>query len=337
MLLFGGCVMETSVCQCEKVDTNFITVLRLLCCIQVFLIHYFVRIGLRDYVGIFCGAVPCFLYMSAFLYGINKQKLDGVGFFKKRWLSLSSTYYPFLLFAFLYILIWFSLTDQYIDLKSMILGMVCSIFFLPDVKTIPECGHLWFIQTLVVCYVVLWTCKKNKFIKKIFESHYWIMLVVVLLLLSSFLYRGPITVYVCCYLWMFYNTDKMKNYVKEKCDNWIVTLVHVAVLLICYSLYLLVDVNAFSQWVYFRYWLASIIGIETIVLFMMIFKLQKIRRLNNIIMFGASISMEIYLVHHLFVFYYPLYLSLPLTVGLTIVLKKVGLRFRNFFNREKGT
>ena len=321
--------------DCEHTDTNFITALRFLCCIQIFLIHYFVRIDLRDYMWVFVGAVPCFLYMSAFLYGVNKCKLDNNLFFKRRWISISSTYYPFLLFAFLYIFFLFSETDKIVDLKNLFFGLVCSLLFLPDVKTLPFCGHLWFIQTLVACYIVLWFCSKWKVMRRLFESLSLTMLFVIVLLLMSLVYRGRFPVYVFCYLWMFYNAEKIQNYVICNVKKIKHILLHAAILAGGYLLFFLGESVNIYNWVYYRYWISSIIGIETIVLFMMLFKFFQIHKLNFIVFFGASISMEIYLVHHLFVFDYPLYYSLPLTIFLSVILKLIREKYKYIWSSQK--
>lgn len=89
------------------------------------------------------------------------------------------------------------------------------------------------------------------------------------------------------------------------------------------------------NWVYYRYWISSIIGIETIVLFMMLFKIFQINKLNFIVVFGASISMEIYLVHHLFVYDYPLYYSLPFTIFLSVLLMLIGKKYRCIWSSQK--
>lgn len=298
----------------EHTSTNFITALRFLCCIQIFLMHYFVRIDLRDYMWVFIGAVPCFLYMSAFLYGVNKSKLENKFFFKRRWVSISSTYYPFLLFAFLYNVFLFYESDKIVDCKNLFTGLGCSFLFLPDVKTLPSCGHLWFIQTLVACYIVLWFCSRLKLTKRLFESLSLTMLVIIVVLLMSLVCRYRFPVYVCCYLWMFYNAEKIQNYAINSVKKKKHILLHIAILVVCYLWVFAGESMSIYNWDYYRYWISSIIGIEAIVLFIMLFKVFQIIKLNFIVVFGASISMEIYLVHHLFIFDYPLYYSLPLTI-----------------------
>jgi hypothetical protein len=72
--------------------------------IQIFLIHYFAGHGLRDYIWIFIVAVPCFLLVSAFLYGLRRNDEIPLGkdFLFNRFKMLAIVYYPFIISVFLY-------------------------------------------------------------------------------------------------------------------------------------------------------------------------------------------------------------------------------------------
>ena len=119
---------------------NSVSLLRIFCCLQVFFLHYFARIHLREYMWIFFGAVPCFLLISAYLCGL-KYGSSGMdkSFLIKRYKSLSSYYYPFVLGAFVF----FSILnpDQIVHyLPSAVLNL-CYITTLTE--PLPQCCLLY--------------------------------------------------------------------------------------------------------------------------------------------------------------------------------------------------
>lgn len=81
-----------------------ITILRVFSLLQIFFWHYFAGIGLRDYIWVFYIAVPVFLLVSAYLYGLkhNENTVLGVDFLITRFKSMALVYYPFVLSVFFY-------------------------------------------------------------------------------------------------------------------------------------------------------------------------------------------------------------------------------------------
>lgn len=92
-------------------------------------------------------------------------------------------------------------------------------------------------------------------------------------------------------------------------------------IVLCYSLLSIDYARLFHLGIYFRYVHTCILAILTIILFLRVFKDIKS---TPFITYSASITMEVYLVHHLFVYDYPLYISLPVTIIFSIILHKVG-------------
>jgi hypothetical protein len=79
------------------------------------------------------------------------------------------------------------------------ISFVGELLFLPDfVKPLPLCGHLWFMQSLM-----LWLVRKlNKLIKisKLFINPKISTLLFVIVIMCGFVYRGVELIYVFSYL-----------------------------------------------------------------------------------------------------------------------------------------
>lgn len=113
---------------------------------------------MRDYMWTCSGAVPCFLLISAYIYGERPEskKCFDYKWMKKRWMSLSCVYYPFVTAVFLFYLFG---SEQPLELS---VEYLLSLVYLPVVwHPLPECGHLWFLTTLVVCYLMLYMLHKK--------------------------------------------------------------------------------------------------------------------------------------------------------------------------------
>lgn len=296
---------------------NSVSLLRIFCCLQVFFLHYFARIHLREYMWIFFGAVPCFLLISAYLCGL-KYGSGGMdkSFLIKRYKSLSSYYYPFVLGAFVF----FSILnpDQILHyLPSAVLNL-CYITTLTD--PLPQCGHLWFMQTLAICYLGIYFLNNN-FFRKLFTKGAYIAILFFICCCVGFIYRGPIIWYLFFYLLLFFNAKRIQTFIftpPHFSKNYIFLIGSIA---LCYSLLSIDYARLFHLGIYFRYVHTCILAILTIILFLRLFKDIKS---TPFITYSASITMEIYLVHHLFVFDKPLYISLPVTIILSIILHTIG-------------
>jgi fucose 4-O-acetylase-like acetyltransferase len=112
-------------------------------------------------------AVPTFLLVSAFLYGLrrNDEMPLQKNFILKRFKTLAVVYYPFIISVFLY----YAITDTD-NIGKYGISLAGELLFLCNfVEPLPLCGHLWFMQTLILCYLTLYATKINyKFISKLF-------------------------------------------------------------------------------------------------------------------------------------------------------------------------
>lgn len=188
---------------------NSVSLLRIFCCLQVFFLHYFVRIQLLDYRWIFFGAVPCFLLISAYLCGLKYSSGDmDKSFLIKRYKSLSSYYYPFVLGTFVF----FSILnpDQIFHYLPSAALNLCYITTLTE--PLPQCGHLWFMQTLVICYLGIYFLNNN-FFRKLFTKGACIAILFFICCCVGFIYRGAITWYLFFYLLLFFNAKRIQTFI----------------------------------------------------------------------------------------------------------------------------
>ena len=99
-----------------------------------------------------------FLFISGFLYG--KKDISNVTvFYKKRLVRILVPYYIML---GVIILVNLLLGDS-ITAKELISSILCLQWY---GKTVPNCGHLWYISCILFCYLITpilqWICEQNE-------------------------------------------------------------------------------------------------------------------------------------------------------------------------------
>ncbi len=287
-----------------------ISALRVFCLIQVFLILYFAGIGLRNYTWIFNVAVPAFLLVSAFLYGLKRtdETVFGWDFLLKRFKAIAVIYYPFIISVFVY----YAITDS-ANLSKYFISLIGEMLFLTNyVDPLPYCGHLWFMQVLVMCYVALFVASRSRFISRFFKSYSLSVLLFVFVVLAGFIYRGASLVYLFFYLLVYFNAQKIANYSTKYSILYLVLILLSGYFLMTYKY-----IELFKIGIYLNYILTCIMAIITIKIFTQTFSQTKNR---YIVSWLSGISMEFYLIHHLYVYDNPLYISLFATISLSILL-----------------
>lgn len=295
-----------------------ISILRVFCLIQVFLLHYFMRIGLRNEIWIFQVAVPAFLLVSSFLYGLKRNNRDEfqLDFLAKRFKTIASSYYPFIIVIFTY----YAISD-FLNIKIYTISLIGELLFLCNiVNPLPHCGHLWFFQSLVSCYIVLFFTTKIKMVESWFTTKTKILTMLIIIFFMGFIYRGAIMIYLFFYLFTFYNAKKIAtaNY------NILVLLV---LLILGYVLLFFKYEELFKIGIYLKYIQTCSMAIISILLFFKVFS-----RTKNIefVTWLSSISMEFYLIHHIFVFDFPIYFSLSITFLFSIILHYFAQKINSF-------
>lgn len=288
---------------------NSIIFLRFACSWSVFFLHWFAKMEWRNYIWIWSFAVPCFLYMSSFIYG-NRYNEGSTKHFsiRNRFKSLVKVYYPFITFVFL----WYLLTDfsNCIQYTRTYIGYL--LFATDVVKDFPNCGHLWFMQTLIICYVVLFFLLQNPQLLKKLQNNTVQIVLFICLLLIGIVYKGPISVFLYFYILVFIYAPKIFEYGKRT-KLW-------KQLIIIFSLFFMLSIhyeNIFRYGIFLNYIHRSFLAISLIAITIRVFENKN---LPSIITYLSDISMEVYLFHHLFVFSLPLYCSLTITLFLSVIL-----------------
>lgn len=298
-----------------------ITLLRVFCVLQVFFLHYFARIGLKNYIWIFQIAVPVFLLVSAYLYGqkIRENEKLTFTFLLKRYKVLSVVYYPFIVGVFIF----YSITD-FENFYSYLKSAFFELLYLTNFSTpLPNCGHLWFMQLLIFSYIALFIATNIPFVRKIFINDVLSSIMLLIIILCGFIYRGGELIYIFFYLWTFFNAKRISEWNKK--DNLIYLFL---ILILGYIMLSLQYRNLFKMGIYYEYIQVSIMAIITIMIFIKIFNKN---HKSNVILLFSTISMEFYLLHHLFVFDFPIYISFPITIILSVFLLQISKSIKQIF------
>jgi len=259
----------------------------------------------RHNVWIFKDAVPAFIFMSAYLYGIRGFNDGGIKFLKKRWVAISSTYYPYLIF----VVITFYILGN--PLSDLLISSGLGFFYLPVVRPLPYSYHLWFIQSMALCYLFISIVGRNSKNAEIIRRWHITVLLIIIMFLIGFIYRGQDVVYITLYILVYCHANHI--YILSK-KHAILLIVLLTIFYWCLSL------NYESEFYYAVYLYKineCIVGLLVLMLFIHYF--EKVY-LPSILEYISYITMEIYLVHHLFVWDWPLYVSIPLTIISAIIL-----------------
>lgn len=126
--------------------------------IGIILCHCCYGVSGMSFLGHFLGGTfnVVFLTLSAFLLGFaweRKQcKAYDIHFLKHRIIKLTYTYYPFLIFMFIFL----TFTEYNVNMKDWLMH----ILYLPWFDKLPGFGHLWFITLIVLCYITVYLLSK---------------------------------------------------------------------------------------------------------------------------------------------------------------------------------
>ena len=281
-------------------------------------LHYCKRLGYEDLNWYFQLAVPCFLFVSAYLYGLRPKdtcNFDGK-FLLNRWKTLSYVYYPFLFCVFVYDLI--SIENyglSYIDLVKKLL--VCLLYQTNYGYYLPDCGHLWFLQRLMECYIVLFVLNKLGKIRSLLQTKVLPnIILVILVLISGLIYRGLGPVHFLFYVLVFIHANKI-----GKLANKMKMYLYILLGGLGYIGIILDYKESFHYGIYLWYFNICLLGFSLLCFFIKYFSQD---RIPSIVKYGAGISMEFYLCHALFVYKFPLAISFSLSVFAAMLLKKIS-------------
>ena len=295
--------------------------LRILCAIQVYGIHYFCGHGLRVHIWLFTLAVPTFLLMSAYLYGIryNKETRLGTGFLWKRFVSISCMTYPLLAIVFVC-----SVIKQSENITQYAISLLAELTYLHDFigPHLPEMGHLWYLQSLLLCYIALTICTRVRFIRRLFTTPWTIIMLFAVVLGFGLIYRGSILPYIYFYLLVFYNAKLIK---KLYSNRKVTIVVSILLLLIHFAVVSTNYLNSFHYAIYLWFVQSLLFSILLIGIFQ---NISCILPKTRMVSYCASLTMAFYLVQQFFAFHWGFCLGFIMTIICSIGLDYLGRKIK---------
>lgn len=314
---------QNSISFTATTRSSSLSLLRIFCALQVYFIHYFAGHGMRSEAWIFNLAVPTFLLMSAYLYGLRRKE-DGVlrvDFLKKRFISLSSILYPFVLIVFI---VFTFLNPE--NMGQYAISLIVNLLYSCNIyEPLPHCGHLWFMQSLAMCYLAMYLCSKNRLCEKM-RMNTWggVIVILIISLVCGYVYRGNYLPYIVSYVLVYYNAKAIRTFMQQRSFLFCISLliVHYIVSATHYN-------EIFHYGIYLYYFETCLFSLVGIALFEKLFSNMKY---NKIIDYMAAITMEFYLCHHFFAYDYSILQGLAITVALAILLHFAAVRVKVWMN-----
>lgn len=281
--------------------------------------------------------VQMFLFLSGYLYG-KKDDIDTIFFFKKNFSKLLVDYYVFVIIML--IIIHFS-TLLNID-KATIIALITLT------GTPPGLGHLWFIPTILFCYLltpilhsIITVIDKHSTKKRFIESLLFLLLVheITIRFLSYF---NP-TLLNCYILGMIYSRIERRS----KTD---ISLFYLIIIGLCiFMIPIQFKIDYWSHNILTGYFAANysyfcgyghvFLGITIIFFIRAIYNKVSILTISHPILdWSDKYSYDVYLTHHIFIqsafgcveFIDNRFIALPLAVLLTIIASLALYYISNF-------
>lgn len=286
--------------------------------------------------------VQMFLFISGFLYGT--KRIDTVIFYKKAFSKILVDYYVFI-FAMLIVIGVSPLLD---------IGFEGTFRLLTFSGTVPGLGHLWFVPTILFCYLLtpilselLNTLDKRSDIRFWAEA---ILLVIIIHINIFVLFKSFNAAWINCFVFgMFYSRINERNKINKKVFNWII----VALCLLILPVQFRIDywphrdlpklmATLYGQFTDYGH---VFLGIAVVILIRFVFKiLEKQIKTDNhpFLNWTDRYSYDVYLVHHVFVqsafacveFFSNRLVALPLAIMLTIIFSVILNYTSNYLRKS---
>lgn len=236
--------------------------------------------------------VQIFLCISGFLYG--QKNIDNViDFYNKRLKKILIPYYlvfiPFGIIEFIF-------TRDVFSIKDFVMGLsLCS--------TIKGAGHLWFIPTILMCYLI--TPLLQGYRNKCVEGKRTIVIFTLLgVIITSVLIQGFTTfnpAWICCYLIGYaLGMNEKGKYISEKVLMIIAGIIAVA----GNGLQIYCDYIANIDFTGFRiikHYNHVMLGVFIFLLLKVMFEKMNLNQLGKLLKLSDTYSFEVYLVHQLLI------------------------------------
>ena len=236
--------------------------------------------------------VQIFLCISGFLYG--QKSIDNVtDFYNKRFKKILIPYYlvfiPFGIIEFIFARDAFSIKDYAMGL------VLCS--------TIKGAGHLWFIPTILMCYLI--TPLLQGYRNKCVEGKRTIVVFTVLaVIITSVLVRGFTTfnpAWICCYVIGYaLGMNEKGKYISEKVLMVIAGIIAVAGNTVQIYCDYIVNID-FAGFGIIKNYNHVMLGVFIFLLFKAAFEKVNLNRIGKLLKLSDAYSFEVYLVHQLLI------------------------------------
>ena len=272
----------------------------------------------------FVPAVPSFFLLSALLYGYRTKVLDD-SFLIDKWKGLSVSYYGVLIVVFISCLI----VGEYSCL-GLFRGFISDILYIGGVPIIgrhlPETGHCWFLTSLFLCYIALYLSdrhyKRSK--NRVGDKYKCLIFIFLAEAIDVLCFQIHFLVHIAIYISFYIYIKFRNNYAGTNILTvWLLSSIFVLIYLIATNSSLLLCKPYYGTLVGYSIAIPAILLAE---------KFYYIFKANKIISWICVLSMEIYLVHHYFVFDRPIYICLPVTILLSVLLHFTSSKFKQLIN-----
>lgn len=268
--------------------------IRTIAIIGILVCHFLYNWDYSSQIGRFLGCTfnVVFLCMSGLLLGISwhKQKKPNYGraFLHRRFTRLMTSYYPFVVIMCLFLMF-------VADFPLRIFDLCMHLAFLPWFDKLPGFEHLWFLTMIVLCYVAAMVTSRIKHISLWFE--------VLLLFAASFVHwtalkyglPGQMFSYLAIFLLTFRYAPNFIAFA-QRISLPLMTIFSVVILsssIYAYANGLYDNQRFLAEW-------SGILCAYTIKILLL--RLMKGANSCKIVDYIASISFEIYLLHHVISF-----------------------------------
>lgn len=272
--------------------------------------------------------VQMFLFISGYLYG-KREKIDILSFYKKSFPKILVNYYVFII-AMLIVIYFSPLLD---------IGLSDAFKLLTFSGTVPGLGHLWFISTILFCYLL--TPIFSEIINAIDERsncRFWIESIVLLLIVQVAImvfFQFFNAAWINCFvIGMIYCKIEQRGKVNRRLFNVIAIVFCLLIIPIQFRIdywpHRELPALITSLYVSSKNYGHVFLGIAVVILIRFIKNFKKINTKedgHHLLDWSDKYSYDVYLVHHIFVqssfgcveFISNRKIALPLAVILSII------------------
>lgn len=243
--------------------------------------------------------VQMFLFISGYLYGLQnqrgEQKLKAASFYSKTFKKILVDYYVFII---LILLLSLSIKDlSYI--KSEVFGLLTFSKFPIGF------GHLWFISTILFCYIltpILLEAIGQIDIKS--DIGFCFKLIILLSFLSIIIFiffKNFNPTYIACYtIGIIYSRFEKRifRFFISAITIFTISLVFIQLYVEYYSGWNIKDLGI---WKVYSDYVHVFLGVTLVILIRLAFSKIKECRVLNLLKWSDKYSYDVYLVHHIFI------------------------------------